>query len=104
MTVADYFDEMSYGPAPEADIEARTWLARHASGFGHFINGTFVPSASGRSFDTFEPATGNLLARLASGDKADVDNAVGAARTAQTLWAKLPGHARARHQIGRAHV
>ncbi len=97
MTVADYFDEMSYGPAPEADIEARTWLARHASGFGHFINGTFTPSASGRSFDTFEPATGNLLARLASGDKADVDNAVGAARKAQTLWAKLPGHARARH-------
>lgn len=97
MTVADYFDEMSYGPAPEADIEARTWLARNASGFGHFIDGTFVPSASGRSFDTFEPATGNFLARLASGDKADVDNAVGAARKAQTLWAKLPGHARARH-------
>ncbi len=54
MTVAKYFDEMSYGPAPESDIEARDWLARHASGFGHFINGAFVASASGKNFDTFE--------------------------------------------------
>ncbi len=95
--VAKYFDDMSYGPAPEADTEARAWLARHASGFGHFINGAFVPSASGKSFDTFEPATGKGLARLSIGDKADVDNAVACARKAQAQWAKLPGHARARH-------
>ncbi|MBY3221859.1 aldehyde dehydrogenase family protein [Rhizobium laguerreae] len=97
MTVAKYFDEMSYGPAPESDIEARDWLARHASGFGHFINGAFVPSASGKNFDTFEPATGKVLAKLANGGAADVDNAVAAARKAQASWARLPGHARARH-------
>ncbi|WP_407945156.1 aldehyde dehydrogenase family protein [Oryzicola mucosus] len=95
--VAKYFDDMSYGPAPEADTEARAWLARHASGFGHFINGAFVPSASGKSFDTFEPATGKALARLSLGGKADIDSAVSSARKAQAQWAKLPGHARARH-------
>lgn len=97
MSVAKYFDEMSYGPAPEADSEARSWLARHSSKFGHFINGVFTPSESGKSFDTFEPATGAVLAKLAIGSKADVDHAVAAARKAQGPWAKLPGHARARH-------
>ncbi|SDA62245.1 aldehyde dehydrogenase family protein [Sinorhizobium sp. NFACC03] len=97
MTVARYFDEMSYGPALEADTEARQWLARHKGEFGHFINGAFVASASGKSFDTNEPATGKLLAKIALGGSKDVDDAVAAARKAQGPWAKLPGHARARH-------
>lgn len=97
MSVATYFDEMSYGPAPEADTEARAWLARHNSDFGHLIGGAFVRPASAKSFDTFEPATGKVLAKLAAGDKADVDAAVAAARKAQVAWAKLPGHARARY-------
>ncbi|HEV7318103.1 MAG TPA: aldehyde dehydrogenase family protein [Ensifer sp.] len=97
MTVARYFDEMSYGPAPEADTEARQWLARHKGEFGHFINGAFVASASGKTFETNEPATGKLLAKIALGGAKDVDDAVAAARKAQVAWAKLPGHARARH-------
>ncbi|OCP15418.1 MULTISPECIES: aldehyde dehydrogenase family protein [unclassified Ensifer] len=97
MTVARYFDEMSYGPAPEADAEARQWLARHKGEFGHFINGAFVASSSGKTFETFEPATGALLAKVALGGAKDVDDAVVAARKAQGSWAKLPGHARARH-------
>ncbi|KQX55998.1 MULTISPECIES: aldehyde dehydrogenase family protein [unclassified Ensifer] len=97
MTVARYFDEMSYGPAPEADTEARQWLARHKGEFGHFINGAFVASASGKTFETKEPATGKLLAKIALGGAKDVDDAVAAARKAQAAWAKLPGHARARH-------
>ncbi len=97
MTVARYFDEMSYGPAPEADTEARQWLARHKGEFGHFINGAFVASASGKTFETNEPATGKLLAKIALGGAKDVDDAVAAARNAQGAWAKLPGHARARH-------
>ncbi|MDI6024733.1 aldehyde dehydrogenase family protein [Corticibacterium sp. UT-5YL-CI-8] len=97
MNVAKFFDDMSYGSAPESDTEARAWLARHAAGFGHFINGAFVPSASGKSFDTFEPAKGEPLAKLAMGDKVDVDNAVAAAREAQAQWAGLPGHSRARY-------
>ena len=97
MSVSRYFDEMSYGPAPEADGEARQWLASHKAEFGHFINGAFVAPQSGQHFDTLEPATGALLAKIGQGNAADVDAAVAAARKAQTAWAKLPGHARARH-------
>jgi aldehyde dehydrogenase (NAD+) len=97
MSVASYFDAMSYGPAPEGDSEARAWLARHEGGFSHFINGAFVGAKSGETFETFEPATGKLLARLAKGGVADVDAAVSAAREAQKPWAALSGHGRARH-------
>mgnify|MGYP001043690464 CR=1 FL=1 len=97
MSVARYFDEMSYGPAPEADGEARQWLASHKAEFGHFINGAFVAPQSGQHFETLEPATGALLAKIAQGNAADVDAAVASARKAQGAWAKLPGHARARH-------
>ncbi|MDG3577916.1 aldehyde dehydrogenase family protein [Rhizobium sp. YJ-22] len=97
MSVARYFDEMSYGPAPEADGEARQWLASHKAEFGHFINGAFVTPQSGQHFETLEPATGALLAKIAQGNAADVDAAVASARKAQGPWAKLPGHARARH-------
>ena len=48
MSVARYFEEMSYGPAPEADTEARAWLKRHGATFGHFIDGAFV-ATSGNS-------------------------------------------------------
>ncbi|MES2435952.1 MAG: aldehyde dehydrogenase family protein [Pseudomonadota bacterium] len=95
MNIAKYFDDMSYGLSPESDTEARAWLARHNHNFGHFIAGSFT--APEHSFQTFEPATGKPLAKLAHGTAADVDAAVTAARKAQTLWAKLTGHARARH-------
>ena len=38
MNVAKFFDDMSYGPAPEADTEARAWIKRHNGTFGHFVN------------------------------------------------------------------
>ncbi len=97
MSVARYFDEMSYGPAPEADTEARAWLKRHEAGFGHFIGGTFVTPEGGQYFDAVDPSTGNILGRVAQGGADDVDKAGAAARKAQGPWAKLPGHARARH-------
>ncbi|MDZ4392135.1 aldehyde dehydrogenase family protein [Cypionkella sp.] len=95
MNIAKHFDDMSYGLSPESDTEARAWLARHDHSFGHFIAGSFT--APDHSFQTFEPATGKPLAQLALGTAADVDSAVTAARKAQTPWAKLSGHARARH-------
>ena len=95
MSIAKYFDDMSYGLSPESDAEARSWLARHDHSFGHFIAGAFTQPE--HSFQTHEPATGKPLARLAQGTAADVDAAVAAARKAQGPWAKLPGHARARH-------
>src|SRR5262245_3117573 len=97
MSVARYFDEMNYGPAPEADTEVRAWLKRHNATFGHFIDGAFVAPQSGTYFDTMEPASGAKLARVAQGNAADVDAAVTAARKAQEKWAKIGGPARARH-------
>jgi len=97
MSVARYFDEMSYGPAPEADTEARAWLKRHNATFGHFIDGAFVAPSSGACIDTSDPATNTKLAGIANGNAADVDAAVAAARKAQGLWAKIGGPARARH-------
>ena len=95
MSVADYFDTMDYGTAPESDAEVRAWLASHKSSFGHFIAGAFT--VPGKSFETKEPATGQLLARVADGSAVEVDAAVAAARAAYPKWSKLPGHARARH-------
>ncbi|MES5485462.1 aldehyde dehydrogenase family protein [Bradyrhizobium sp. INPA03-11B] len=97
MSVANYFETMEYGPAPEADGEARAWLARHGATFGHFIAGKFTAPHAGKHLTTIEPATGKALARIAQGAAADVDAAVHAARTAQVAWAKLGGHGRARH-------
>ncbi|MBT2335050.1 aldehyde dehydrogenase family protein [Variovorax paradoxus] len=95
--VARYFDTMDYGPAPESDTDARQWLARHAEGFGHFIDGRFTTVAAGAHFDTVEPATGQRLARVAQGAAQEVDAAVAAARAAQPGWLALGGHGRARH-------
>ncbi|NMD07859.1 MAG: hypothetical protein GYA66_07770, partial [Phyllobacteriaceae bacterium] len=48
-TVSDILDSMEYGPSPEQNSHVKDWLARHADGFGHFINGSFVGS-SGRAW------------------------------------------------------
>lgn len=47
-----------------------------------FINGQFVESASGKTFDTPNPATGETLATVYEGDKQDIGRAVQAARKA----------------------
>jgi len=46
------------------------------------INGQWVESASGRTFATYDPATGEVLAQVAEGDREDIDRAVKAARAA----------------------
>ncbi|MEQ8699477.1 MAG: aldehyde dehydrogenase family protein, partial [Bauldia litoralis] len=96
MSVAEILDDLEYGPAPESDTEAREWLAQHADGTQLFIDGEWRKPTSGEWFDTLDPATGAVLARIAQADGTDVDAAVAAARQAQAPWAALPGHARAR--------
>ena len=46
------------------------------------INGNWVEAASGKTFPTYNPATGEVLARIAEGDREDIDRAVKAARAA----------------------
>src|SRR6266403_2669163 len=46
------------------------------------INNKWSDAASGKTFATYDPATGEVLAHVAEGDKADIDRAVAAARKA----------------------
>ena len=46
------------------------------------IDGRFVAAASGKTFETYDPATGEVLAHVAEGDREDVERAVAAARRA----------------------
>src|SRR5215467_7166883 len=46
------------------------------------IDGKWVNAASGKTFPTYNPATGEVLAQIAEGDRADIDAAVKAARRA----------------------
>ncbi|WP_329240582.1 aldehyde dehydrogenase family protein [Streptomyces sp. NBC_01478] len=63
-----------------------------------FIGGTWQSAASGAEFDTVDPATGAPHARCADADRADVDEAVAAARAAldSPAWAGLAPAERAR--------
>ncbi len=56
-----------------------------------FIDGKWVDSVSGKTFETINPATGDTICRVAEGDKADVDVAVKAARRAleSKAWADM---------------
>lgn len=68
--------------------------SRHPFADGSFkkmlIDGKWVEAASGRRFDSRNPATGDLLATVAEGDKEDIDRAVAAARRAfDGPWSKF---------------
>jgi phenylacetaldehyde dehydrogenase len=55
------------------------------------INGKWVAAKSGKNFPTYDPSTGEVLAQVAEGDKADIDDAVKAARAAfdNGPWRKM---------------
>ena len=55
------------------------------------INGKWVESVSGKTFPSYNPATGEVLVRVAEGDREDIDLAVKAARTAFEAgpWRKM---------------
>ena len=93
-TVAELFETMEYGPAPESDTPARSWLASHNATFGHFIGGAWTKP--GKTFDVIDPSTARRLAKVTQGTTQDVDAAVNAARKAYPAWSRLTPHARAR--------
>ena len=55
------------------------------------INGKWVDAASGKTFPTFNPATGEVLAMVAEGDSEEINQAVQAARRAfqDGPWSRL---------------
>lgn len=61
----------------------------------HFINGEFVNSVDGKTFQTINPATEEVLATVQQGGKGDIDKAVAAARLAfDNKWETTPGYQR----------
>jgi phenylacetaldehyde dehydrogenase len=63
-----------------------------------FINGQWADAASGKTFETPNPATGETLARVAEGGAEDVDRAVRAARKAfaDGPWSRMTPSERGR--------
>src|ERR1700761_2522530 len=62
------------------------------------INNQWVPSESGKTFPTYNPATGEEIAQVAEADAADVDKAAKAARYAleRGPWRKVSASERGR--------
>src|ERR1700740_15450 len=63
-----------------------------------FIDGQWTDAASGKTFETPNPATGETLARIAEGDAEDINRAVRAARSAfdDGPWSKMTPSERGR--------
>lgn len=97
MSIADRFETMDYGPAPESPATAHAWLDSHQRQFELFIANRWQSPAASAYFDTHSPATGQSLARVANAGEPDVDAAVAAAREAFMTWSQASGHERARY-------
>src|SRR5438046_302962 len=95
-TVAECYESMEYGPAPESATIAMQWI-RDRSPFKLFIGGEWANSALGDTFESVNPANSKNLATVAQGGPSDIDSAVTAARKAQPEWWAIGGHARARY-------
>jgi acyl-CoA reductase-like NAD-dependent aldehyde dehydrogenase len=64
------------------------------------IDGKWVAAKSGKTFETVNPANEEVLALIAEGDKADVDEAVKAARKAlEGKWPSITPHQRSRYLL-----
>ena len=71
----------------------------------HFIGGERLKGTSGRFGDVFNPATGEVSARVPFADAAETQAAIAAAEAAFPEWAATPVPARARvmFPFSRAH-
>ena len=63
---------------------------------GHFVGGKAIKGGSGRFGDVFNPNTGDVQARVALADRAEVEHAIGVAEAAQPGWAATNPQRRAR--------
>ena len=79
--------------APSIDSNVSSFVGRKQK---LLINGKWVEAASGKTFPTYNPATGDVLANVAEGDREDIDRAVKAARAAFETgpWSKISPAAR----------
>ena len=77
------------------DDEAPSFVSRTHK---MLINGKWIEAASGKTFPTYNPATGEVLSMVAEGDREDIDRAVKAARAAFETgpWSRITASERGR--------
>jgi phenylacetaldehyde dehydrogenase len=87
--------------ADPIDERARQFVAQPRK---LLIGGEWVASASGKTFDVYNPATGEVLAQVAEGSSEDVDRAVKTARSVfeANTWYGMKPNERGRiiHRLG----
>ena len=93
--IAQIFETLEYGPAPESAQPALDWLKSHGNKFGQYIDGKWT--TPGKTFASDNPANGKTLAEVTEGTAEDVDKAVKAARGAFKTWSALSGYERGKH-------
>jgi gamma-glutamyl-gamma-aminobutyraldehyde dehydrogenase len=85
-TAIPALEETHVTPTAATDPTTLADWAQQAAGLrprcGIYIDGEFGPSVSGTTFESINPATGEILATVASGQQSDVDAAVRSARRA----------------------
>jgi aldehyde dehydrogenase len=75
-----------------ADVSHRVELKKS---YGNFINGKFVPSASGETFVDPSPITGKPLCEVQRSNATDIERALDAAHAAAPAWGRTPAAERA---------
>src|SRR5258705_13658994 len=89
----NFGNKWDFAPAPE-DSKNYFIAPQHEL----FINGKFVAPASGKYFESVNPATEQTLTTIAAANAEDVDCAVKAARKAyDKVWSKMPGRERGKY-------
>src|SRR5690606_2677995 len=89
-------DRPALAPQPQTEEHAMTTQLAASDGsdvrrYDLFIDGKFVPAASGRTFTSTNPANGEVVCEVAEGDAADIDRAVVAARACyENVWSQMP--------------
>ena len=61
-----------------------------------YINGGYTSATSGRTFETINPANGEVLATVQAAGREDVDRAVESAKRGQKIWAAMTAMERSR--------
>ena len=61
-----------------------------------YISGQYIAASSGETFDSINPATGEVLAKVQCASQADVDRAVASAAEGQKVWAAMTAMQRSR--------
>ena len=89
----DFTSKLVFAPAPESSSHVR--LQKQ---YELFINGAWVKPEKGGYFETVNPSTEQVIARIAEATQEDVDKAVNAARNAyENVWGKMPAKERAKY-------